>query len=195
MIELLADKQVKGEEGPKHGSWKLGEDDDLIIELHFRGDASQVRHHRYAQLASTEAWQLVERDHDMVENITFLFPVARSTTHAPLDFLHFADSAPRCWEKLKLLALRDDGSVKINAGSPHGSWHRGDNGDLVVNWHFKAEEDKIKNHRYHKLPYTDAWRLIYRNGYSIHDVTLLLPISAPCSCRCCARLVVLREAC
>ena len=80
MIELLADKQVKSEEGPNRGSWKLGEDDDLIIEWHFRGDASQVRHHRYAQIPSTQAWQLMERDHDMVENITFLLPVARSTT-------------------------------------------------------------------------------------------------------------------
>ena len=91
-IELFADKQVKAEKGPKHGSWKLGEDDDLIIEWHFRGDASQVRHHRYAQIPSTQAWQLMERDHDMVENITFLLPVAQSTTHAPPDFLHFANS-------------------------------------------------------------------------------------------------------
>jgi hypothetical protein len=192
MIKLLADEQVKSEEGPRHGSWELGEDCDLFIEWHFRGIASQVRHHRYAQLASTEAWQLVERDHDMVENITFLFPVAQSTTQAPPDFLHFASSPPCRWGEsnegiaaCKLaprgqsIVLREDGSVKFNVGSPHGSWHRGDNGDLVVNWRVKGEEEKTKNHRYRKLPFTDAWHLIYRGGYSVDDVTLLLPISAP----------------
>ena len=178
-IQLLADKQVKPEKGPKHGSWELDEDDDLIIEWHFRGNAPQVQRHRYAQIPSTQAWQLMERDGDSVDNITFLLPVVvfQETTHAPLDFIHHAQSAPWRCGKFKPMALREDGSVKFDGVSPHGSWHREDNGDLVVLWHFNGDEAKIRNHRYHKLPYTDAWRLIYREGYSIQDVTLLMPIT------------------
>ena len=151
----------------------------MIIDWHFRSNASQVRRHRYAQIPSTQALQLMERDHDLVDTITFLLPVVQGTTHAPLDFIHHAHSAQRGCHYFKPMALREDGSVKFDEGSPHGSWHREDNGDLAVTWHFNGDEDKAKNHRYHKLPYTDAWRLIYRDGCSIQDVTLLLPISAP----------------
>ena len=168
-IKLLADKQVKAEKGPKHGSWKLGEDDDLIIEWHFRGSASQIQRHRYAQIPSTKAWQLMERDGDSVENITFLLPVVvfRETTHAPLDFIHHAQSAPWCCGKFKPMALREDGSVKFDGVSPHGSWHHGDNGALVAKWQCYGEEDYIQTHCYHKLPQTDVWRLAFRGAHSV----------------------------
>ena len=55
--------------------------------------------------------------------------------------------------------------------------HRESNGAFVVDWQIVADEDEIKKHRYHKLPYTDVWCLIYRDGCSFQDVTLLLPAS------------------
>ena len=92
--------------------------------------------------------------------------------------MHHAHCARNDRHYFKPMALGEDGSVKFNKGSPHGSWQREDNGDLVVDWHFSGDADKTKKHRYHKIPYTDAWRLIYRNGCSMQDVTLLLPLHA-----------------
>ena len=175
-LELLGDKQVQAEKGSKHGSWDLGEDDELTIVWHFQGDGPLVRRHRYARIPSTEAWQLLELEDDPVDTIAFLFPPARDTTHAPLNFIHHARCAPWHGGKFKTMALREDGSVKFNDVSPHGSWQRGFNEDLVVNWHFNADADNLKNHRYHKLPFTDAWRLVHREGCSIHDDTLLIPM-------------------
>ena len=147
---------------------------DLIVWWHWCGFAPQVRRHRYAKVASTRAWQLVERDHEMVNNITFLLPVAQEPTHVPLDFRHHDYRGGRqYWE---VLALRADKFVQVDDGFLHGSWYREDHGDLVVNWHYNGEEDKIKNHRYHKVPYTDAWRLLYRDGASTWDGAILLPM-------------------
>ena len=128
------------------GPWKFGEGGDLIIDWH-----------RYAQIPSTQACQLMERDHDLVDNITFLLPVAQVTTHAPHNVIHHAHSAQRGCHYFKPMALREDGSVKFDEGSPHGSWRREDKGDLVINCHFNGDEDKTEDHRYHKDPNARAW--------------------------------------
>ena len=174
-IDLLPDKQVKTETGPIHGFWEDGEDDEeLIVWWHWRGNWREVRRHRYAKVASTRAWQLVERCHAIVRNGAFLLPIAQEPTHVPLDFrLHDYRGGSQYW---KVLALRADKLVQVDDGLLHGSWDQEEHGDLVVNWHHKSEEDKIKSHRYRKVPYTDAWRLLYRDGRSICHGTILLPM-------------------
>ena len=178
-IELLqANKQVQAEKGSRHGSWKFGEDDDLIVCWHFRGRFHQIKRHRYARIPSTDSWQLVEvGDFTQASQIplTFLFPVAQGTTDSPLNFIHHARLAPQHDGKFRPMALLEAGTVQFKEDEPHGSWYKGCNGDLVVHWECNGEADNIKKHRYHKLPQTNVWRLSFLEAYSVQDDTLLIP--------------------
>ena len=78
---------------------------------------------------------------------------------------------------IKLMELQEDKLVIFHEGSPHGSWRREKYGDLVINYLSNEDEAQIKNHRYHKIPYTHVWRLLSCDGFFVQDVTLLLPIS------------------
>ena len=182
MVALLADRKVQAEQGPKHGSWNRGEDDEYIIEWHHGGIPSEVRRHRYATIRCTQAWQLMERegDRNLVDNVTFLFPVAQGETPEPVGFLQHKHQSGL--SDFKLMELQEDKLVIFHEGSPHGSWRREEYGDLVVK--YLSNEDEVqmnifptKNHRYHKIPYTHVWRLLSCDGLFVQDVTLLLPIS------------------
>ena len=116
-----------------------------------------------------------EGDHGLCDVVTFLFPTAQGPPHKPGAFMHHDYRNGRSY--FKLFSLQEDGFVKFGEGEPHGSWKCEDDGDLVVNWHCHGHADKIKNHRYHKLPNAHAWRLAYCDGCSIKDVTFLVPIS------------------
>ena len=177
MVALLADRKVKAEQGPKHGSWERGEDGEYIIEWHHGGIPSEVRRHRYATIRCTQAWQLMERegDRNLVDNVTFLFSVAQRATPEPVDFLQHEHQSG--FSHLKLMELQEDGFVIFHEGSPHGSWRRENYGDLAINYLSNEYEVQTKNYRYHKIPYTHVWRLLYCDGLSVQDVTLLLPIS------------------
>ena len=181
-IELLADLKVQAETGPRHGSWRFGENDDLIVCWHFQGRDRKILRHRYALIDNTGAWQLVEVGdfmHAAQIPLTFLFPVAQGTTHAPspLNFIHHARIAPKHGGNFKTMALQEDGLVQFEEVTPHGSWHHGDNGELVVNWQCEGDEAYIMNHRYQKLPQTDVWRLAFRGSHSVLNDTLLIPRS------------------
>ena len=177
MVALLADRKVKAEQGPKHGSWERGEDGEYIIEWHHGGIPSEVRRHRYAKNRCTQAWQLMERegDRNLVDNVTFLFPVAQGETPEPVDFLQHKHQSGL--SDFKLMELQEDKLVIFHEGLPHGSWRRQKYGDLVINYLSNEDEAQIKNHRYHKTPYTHVWRLLSCNGFFVQGVTLLLPIS------------------
>ena len=176
MIELLENKHVKVDNSTQHGFWEFGERDELLIRWYYRGNVSEPRRDSYAPIPSTKALQLIALPGSAVE-YEFLLPVARERTLVTLDFMYHCCHAKK-WD-FHFIALQEGGVVSFSEGRLNGRWHLEDSGALVINFQFNADgnADNIKEYRFHKLPHTDAWRLLYLGGASIQDVTLLLPYS------------------
>ena len=73
------------------------------------------------------------------------------------------------------MSMRESGDVVYNNGAPHGSWRHDDNdGAIVATWNHTGRNEANVDHRFYKVPHTNAWRLFYRDGRSIQDATLML---------------------
>ena len=172
-IELLKNKKVQAARGGPHGSWELRADGGFTIDWHFRGFEHQTREHKYVPIAHTRAFELFEVDEIRSSDVTFLLPVEPGIKRDSYDFIYHGQSGQQAF---KSMSMRESGDVVYNNGAPHGSWRHDDNdGAIVATWNHTGRNEANVDHRFYKVPHTNAWRLFYRDGRSIQDATLMLP--------------------
>ena len=65
------------------------------------------------------------------------------------------------------MELGPDGRVKWDGGDWHGAWYEV-NGNLVITWDCRAQEDNVKTHFYRRIHGDVAgWELMERDGLTI----------------------------
>ena len=99
--------------------------------------------------------------------------VAMEVMEAPciwLSFIHLASGREHT------MHLMGDGHVQFNDGRIHGAWGE-DNGAIIMNWHCKGVEAKMKCHRYVQIANTQVWQLKQRDAWFVPAAQASLLIS------------------